>query len=159
MAASLWSSSDYAPTAFSPTPETVKIAVAMLAVAGLAGLWRGAAETMDRGNAEPPAVDESRAVRAQALPMVAATADTMIPAQAAETLAPAPVAAKPARAPSAPAAEPEAEAAPASEAAPAPVVEAAPAATAPTDRDLAEPVVVPDEEFAPPPPEDAPPAD
>lgn len=101
MAASLPADNEFAPAEFSPTPELVRIAVIVLAVAGVAGLWKGAAEAIGQGpvRAPPPASSNGATpATAFALPTVGATADTLLPPQAlGSTVAtpPAPVKAAP----------------------------------------------------------------
>ena len=86
MAVSLSADDEFAPTEFSPPPELVRIAVIVLAVAGVAGLWKGAAYSIQQGpvSAPPPASVGPRTTPAvaTALPAVGATSDTLLPPRA-----------------------------------------------------------------------------
>jgi len=155
MAASLHPHTDLAPAEFSPTPELVRVAMVVLAVAGVAGLWKGAAEAMQQGrlNVPPPVSTATPAVAA--LPTVGATADTLLPPQSLGPAAtPAPAPAKAALRPEPAAPEPGSDAPAVTpvvvESAPAaaPAVQPAPAVSA-EEQDYA-----PEDDFEPAPPDE-----
>ena len=71
---------EFTPAEFSPSPELVRVAVVVLAVAGVAGLWKGLATAAPEVPAPVPVVAAS--TPATALPAVSATSDTLLPPQA-----------------------------------------------------------------------------
>jgi hypothetical protein len=122
-----------APTEFRPDRDTVWLAVAALGAAAVFGLWRGFAHEWSADQVagrEAAAADLRDPAAVEALPLVSAATDTLIPAQAQAEPATPPSNAAPSLAAGKPTAERESPTQPPSRAAPEPVPEADDAAAA-----------------------------